>query len=195
MFICMMCGPDLNRTQTHFQEKGDPCLLSDFANSCLNYIPIFQNFRYVFLLDFLQIWSTFQDFFCCCILRGGGSKWDSCLQTFFCVKFLHSGPLASCRGTQIILISSTYGMHSLETFATKLWKKLLERIKRHLFERLILAGTQEWRGTLQVPLSPGARGFAHPEPIGVTPLDSSDWLRRSHTHPDSSDWLRRSHIT
>ena len=34
----------------------------------------------------------------------------------------------SCRGTQIILISSIYGMHRYENFATKLWKKVLERV-------------------------------------------------------------------
>ena len=41
------------------------------------------------------------------------------------------GPLPpigpSCRGTQIILISSIYGMHRYENFATKLWQKVLER--------------------------------------------------------------------
>ena len=37
------------------------------------------------------------------------------------------GPLPpigpSCRGTQIILISSIYGMHRYENFVIKLWKK------------------------------------------------------------------------
>ena len=41
------------------------------------------------------------------------------------------GPLPligpSYRGTQMILISSIYGMPRYENFATKLWKKVLER--------------------------------------------------------------------
>ena len=39
-------------------EKGDPCLLSDFASFFSNFVglPIFQNFRHDFLLpNFLQI--------------------------------------------------------------------------------------------------------------------------------------------
>ena len=43
--------------------------------------------------------------------------------------------------------------------------------KGHLFERVILAGTLSDKGApYGCPLSPGAHGFAHPEPIGVTPL-------------------------
>ena len=74
----------------------------------------------------------------------------------------------SCRGTQIILISSIYGMHRYENFATKLWKT--KCWKEALFWKVILVGTLEWRGSCGCPLSPGARGFAHPEPIGITPL-------------------------
>ena len=78
--------------------------------------------------------------------------------------------------------------------------------KRHLVERVLLAGTLErrcpftlvfqlrlpfwkgapcWKGNLSwntrvkkhpagAPLCQGARGFAHPEPIGVTPLPGSN---------------------
>ena len=56
-------------------------------------------------------------------------------------------------------------------------KKVLERTVLKLpfqdgtpIQRAILGGALEWKGTLRVPLSSGARGFAHPEPIGVTPL-------------------------
>ena len=99
------------------------------------------------------------------------------------VKFLPLpsaiGP--SCRGTQIILISSIYGLHRYENFATKLGKKncfgnngkgvlKLPFQNGAPIQRAILGGALEWKGTLRVPPQPGARGFAHPEPIGVTPL-------------------------
>ena len=44
-------------------------------------------------------------------------------------------------------------------------KKVLER-GTFLFERVIRAGLTP----CGCSLSPGARGFTHPEPIGVTPL-------------------------
>ena len=52
--------------------------------------------------------------------------------------------------------------------------------KGHLFQRVILAGTLSTRvkgAPCGCPLSQGARGFAHPEPIGVTPLNVTN-------HPD-----------
>ena len=102
-------------------------------------------------------------------------------------------------GTQTILISLIYGMHCNENFTTKLWKKFSFKLKRKLISvltlstnltnlliiwkkkcwkgapfwksNLILARTLEWTwAPCGCPLSPGARGFAHPEPIGVTPL-------------------------
>ena len=85
-----------------------------------------------------------------------------------------AAPDPTCRGTQIILISSIYGMHRYENFATKLWKKSVG--KGYLLENLILAGTLDWR----CPLSPGARGFAHPEPIGVTPLVLYNKIYETH---------------
>ena len=103
----------------------------------------------------------------------------------FYVKFLFLpsaiGP--SCRGTQIILTSSIYGLHLYEKI--KLWKKTKKQncvgnngkgmLKLPFqngapIQRAILGEALEWQGTIRVPLSPGARGFAHPEPIGVTPL-------------------------
>ena len=83
------------------------------------------------------------------------------------VKFPSPPPLGP-RDTQIILISSIYGMQRYENFATTLWKKCWK-------------GAPFWNGNFNwntrvkghpagCPLSPGASGFAHPEPIGVTPL-------------------------
>ena len=60
-------------------------------------------------------------------------------------------------------------MHRYGNLATKLWKKCWKGApfwKGNPF----IAGTLESRGPPRCPLSPDARGFAHPEPIGVTPL-------------------------
>ena len=77
------------------------------------------------------------------VILAGTLEWRGTLQ-IFCVKstnlggssayvnFLPLGP--SCRGTQIILISSIYGMHRYyryENFATNKWKK--SRLKRDTF--------------------------------------------------------------
>ena len=122
------CGPDLHRTLTHFQEKEDPCLWSDFASFCSNYIPqkiFIQNFRH----DFYPIVNKYDPCFGI-FLRG--SKWDPCLQ-MFCAKASHLGgtssyillcevlpqfSYSSCRGAQIIPISSIYEMHHSKNFAT-----------------------------------------------------------------------------
>ena len=68
-------------------------------------------------------------------------------------------------------------------FCNQAMKKVLERtVLKFPFQdgapiqRAILGGTLE-RAPCGCPLSPGARGFAHPEPIGVTPLDT--WLIES----------------
>ena len=58
-------------------------------------------------------------------------------------------------------------MHRYENFATKLWESVG---KGHLYERVY----QLDRLSEGCPLSPGARGFANPEPIGVTPLEQMD---------------------
>ena len=56
------------------------------------------------------------------------------------IKFLPSPPPPSCRGTQIILISSIYGMHSYQNFAPKLWKKCCKGV-------LFWKGNLSWRAT------------------------------------------------
>ena len=43
-------------------------------------------------------------------------------------------------------------MHRYENFVTKLWECVG---KGHLYERVISAGTLDWRGTLRVPPQPG----------------------------------------
>ena len=45
------------------------------------------------------------------------------LISYICEVPSPATPCPSCRGTQIILISSIYGMHRFENFATNLWKK------------------------------------------------------------------------
>ena len=69
-------------------------------------------------------------------------------------------------------------MHRYENFATKLWKKSVE--KGHFFEieRVILAGVKGHPAG--APHSSGARGFTPPEPIGVTPLTVSLWCDSMH---------------
>ena len=166
--------------KTLLQTKiRQPMFVERFASFCSNYIPIFQNFRHDFFPNFQQIWPMFRDFFFFFFFVGG--KMGPMFTDFLGIKFTHLGgtspyiyiyevpspsppPLGpSCGGTQIILISSIYGRE----FRNQTMKSVG---KVHLFERVTLTGTLEWRGTLRVSLSPGARGFAHPEPIGVTPL-------------------------
>ena len=48
-------------------------------------------------------------------------------------------------------------------------KQLLLKAKGHLFEKVI-ALEHKNEDSQGAPSGPGARGFAHPEPIGVTPL-------------------------
>ena len=91
---------------------------------------------------------------------------------FLCVKFTHLGgtfpyyslhmwsysprpppPLDPLKGhPNISAILSIYGMHRYENFDTKLWESVGNG---HLYERVISAGTLEWRGTLRVPPQPG----------------------------------------
>ena len=158
-------------------EKGDPCLLSDFASFFSNYVglPIFQNFRHDFLTRFSTNLTHFSGSF--------GGRNETHVYRFFCVKSTHLGgtstyynlhmwsyspsPLDPLKGhPNNSAILSIYGMHHYENFATKLWESVG---KGHLYERVISAGTREG-APCWCPLSPGARGFAHPEPIGVTPL-------------------------
>ena len=67
------------------QEKGNPCLLSDFPRFCSDFIPIFQRFK----PNFLPIWPIFRDSF------GRGSKWDQPLPTF-CVTSTHLDVTSPC---------------------------------------------------------------------------------------------------
>ena len=148
---------------------------------------LFSNWSINFIYNQISGLSTFNRFNVLGIFGGWGSKCDPCLHIFFVCKIhpfgryipvyiLHmwnsSPTLASrrpsCRGTHVILISTIYGMYHYDNFATKLWKKCW---KGEPFWK----GTLSWnttRGTLRVrcPCSAGARGFTHPEPIGVTPL-------------------------
>ena len=59
----------------------------------------------------------------------------------------------SCRGTQIILISSIYGMHRYENFATKLWKT--KCWKEAPFWKGNLSWNSRVNGLLRVPSQPG----------------------------------------
>ena len=81
------------RTLTHFKEKGDPCLLSDFVSFCSNYVPIFQNFCHDLLPDFLQIWPMFQEYF-------GGVQNGTLIYRFFVCKIHPYSPyiLHMCPG-------------------------------------------------------------------------------------------------
>ena len=190
-FEIIMCVPELHRTLTHFEKKkrGDPCLLIDFASVCSSYIPIFQNFRHDFLPNCLHIWPMIQDlfvcwvvffFFCfffvfCFLVRGKNwthvyrylcnihPYWSTSPYTFYISEVPHPPIVVGVPKSDFINLSNA----SLWEFRNQTMQKVLER--GTFFERVILAGTLEWRGTLWVPLSP-ARRFAHPEPIGVTPL-------------------------
>ena len=166
----MRPGPSQNPNPFSGKKRTHVCwaILLAFAQTML----IFQNFFHDFLPNFLQIWPMFRDFW--------GVELGPMFTVFFSgEKSTHLGgtfpyilhmwrsspsPRASCRGTQVILISSIYGMHRYENSATKLWKKCWK-------------GAPFWKGiswNTRVkghPLSPSARGFAHPEPIGVTPLE------------------------
>ena len=118
-------------------------------------IPIFQNIHHdfptfykfdpcfgIFFLGGVKMRPMFIDFF----------VWNPPIWVAHPCSSPPAFPRPSCRGTQI-LISSIYGMHCYENFARKLWKNNVG--KGHLFERVTLAGTLEWRGTLWVPPQPG----------------------------------------
>ena len=146
-FVIMMCGPDF-QILTHFQEKGGPMFVEfDFPK----FSPWFFTWFSAELIHVSAFW---------------GVKIDPCLQ-IFCVKSSHlggkslyilhmwssspNGPLGSSfRGTQIILISSIYGMHLYGNFAAKLWKK--KCWKGAPFWK----GNLSWNTRVKVPLSPGA---------------------------------------
>ena len=80
------CGPDRHRTLTYFlgqtNEKGDLCLLCDFASFFSNYVglPIFQNFRRDF---FYPIFYQFNPRF--------GIFWgdETHVSDFFCMSKIH----------------------------------------------------------------------------------------------------------
>ena len=156
--LTISCGQDLHRTLTHSREKGNPCLLSNFPSFCSD--------LYLFSKDFYPIFYPFDP--CFGILLGRGSKWDQPLP-IFCVKSTHLGvtsgipmhltyvkflPLGTCKGTQVFLISSIYGMHRYENFATKLWKKCWK-------------GAHFWKGIFEVP---------RPPDTSCRPLVEPKWL-------------------
>ena len=115
-----------------------PCPLFVTPRLLLELLRLQKFFFFSFKLpiwpDFQQFWPMFRDFL------GGGAKWDPCLHIFGGDKIhpffgwhipvhLHmwssfpQPPPPGPRGTQIILISSIYGMQRYENFATTLWKK------------------------------------------------------------------------
>ena len=130
------------RTSTEhntFSGKREP---SDFPSFCSDFIPIFQRFSMIFTQ-----FSTH-------LTHVSGFFWErgqngTNLYRFFCVKSTHLNvtspcilhnkflPLGTCRGTQIFLISSIYGMHrSLWEFRNLIMKKVLETgtfLKRHMW--------------------------------------------------------------
>ena len=139
------------------------------------------------LPNFLQIWPICRIYL---FFFGGGVKIGPRYRyRFFCVKstdlggtpqyILHICKVTpclgrSCRGTQIILISYIFMRISQPNYIKSVGKG-------HLLERIILAEALEWRAPCGCPLSPGARGFAHPEPIEVTPL------QKNHIRPHTKE--------
>ena len=135
-------------------------LLAFFPNNAG--LPIFQNFRHDFFTRFSTNLTHVSGFF-----LGGGSKWDPCLQMFLCkihpLSLGGTSPYYSLHNVKLLpprlferasnnsAILSIYGMHRYENFATKLWESVG---KGHLYEKVISAGTLEWRGTLRVPPQP-----------------------------------------
>ena len=111
----------------------------------------------------------FHQFMACIVMRISRPNYEKSVEKghLYENSYVKSPPptqVVGPRGTQMILISSVYGMHRYGNLATTLWKKCWRR-------------APFWKGNLSwntiecgCPLSPGARGFAHPEPIGVTPL-------------------------
>ena len=124
--------------------------------------------------------------FCVCVKSTNLDGTSPYILHNFYVKFLllPSAISPSCRGTQIILTLSIYGLHLYEKI------KLLRKKKKNCvgnngkgmlklpfqngapIQRAILGEALEWQGTIRVPPQPGCRRVCHPEPIGVTPL----WL-------------------
>ena len=148
--------------------------------------PFFKNFATIYYPIFIKFDPCFRIF-------RKGSNWDTCLQNFFsyflnppiwvaypCVSYIYvkvpppaPPPSPTCRAPKL------FWFHQfMECIVMRILQPNYEKSvgKGHLFENVILAGTLEWRehqsegGPCGCLLSPGARGFAHPEPIGVTPL-------------------------
>ena len=135
-FVIIMCAPDVRRTLTHFEENICFTFLLAFAQTISR--AIFQNVWN----DFLPKTHVSGFFFFFFFLWGQNGTY---FRRFFGAKFTHLGQGTSPHilhmwnppdivvgpglvgGTLIIPISSIYGMHRYENFATKLWKKVLER--------------------------------------------------------------------
>ena len=135
----MRPGPSQNPNT--FSGKREPMFVKRFSKLLLRfYTPSFSKDFPWFLPSFLPIWPMFRDYF------GAGVKMGPTFTDFLYeihpfgrhiavyltfVKFL---PLGTCRGTQIFLILSIYGMHRYENFRNLTLKKVLERstfLKRH----------------------------------------------------------------
>ena len=114
------------------------------------------------------------------VILAGSFEWKGILA--FCDSVVPPPPIGpSCRGTQISLISSNLWNASLWEFCCffepNYEKSVGKGCAKITFSRWCpySKGNFRWRTRVKrepcgCPLSPGARGFAHPEPIGVTPL-------------------------
>ena len=91
-FNLTICGQDLHRILTHSQEKGNPCLWSDFPSFCSDFICFYTHFPKIFH-DFYQIFYPFDP--CFGILLGGGQNGTN-LHRFFCVKSTHLNVTSPC---------------------------------------------------------------------------------------------------
>ena len=99
------------------------------------------------------------------LILSGTFEWRGTLAV--CDSVVPPPPIGpSCRGTQIILISSNLWNASLSEFCccfcNQTMKKVLERAVLKLpfqdgapIQRSILGGALEWKGTLRVPPQPG----------------------------------------
>ena len=128
-----------------FSGKREPMFVikAIFLAFAQTLYPFSKDFPW-FKPNFLPIWPMFRDSFWRGVKMGPTftdflfkihpfGRHISMYLTY--VKFL---PLGTCRGTQIFLISSIYGMYRYENFATELWKKCWK-------------GAPFWTGICEVP--------------------------------------------
>ena len=96
---------------------------------------------------------------------GKGHLFEKAYVKFFTFLDTSCRPLRHLNDSDFISLWNA----SLWELSNQTMKKVLERgtfLKRQSFYSL----NTRVKGAPGCPLSPGARGFAHPEPIGVTPL-------------------------